>query len=285
LCSGVIERLLIDHTGKLWAATWDGLCGFNSSSQNFTTYKPDPNARGLNYYAIAEDSNGNLWLGSNFGGLQRFDPSTERFTEIYEHDAKDSTSLSNNRVNSVYFDHSGTMWVGTQDGLSKFDAKTRQFRSYYEQDGLAGNVVSCILEDERDNLWMSTNNGLSVLDPSKETFKNYSVADGLSGADLTGWGACFKSPDGEMFFGGFSGAVAFHPDKVVDYAYVPPVVLTDFRLFDRPVAVGTDSPLSKSIGYTSSLTLSHDQNVFSLEFAALSYFNSTTNRTGTSLTV
>ncbi len=278
LCSGIIERLLIDHTGKLWAATWDGLCGFNSSSHDFTTYKQDPNARGLNYYAIAQDRNGTLWLGSNFGGLQRFDPSTERFTEIYEHDAKDSTSLSSNRVNSVYFDHSGTMWVGTQDGLSKFDAKTRQFRSYYEQNGLAGNAVSCILEDERGNLWMSTNNGLSVLDPSKETFKNYSVADGLSGADLTGWGACFKSPDGEMFFGGFSGAVAFHPNKIVDYAYVPPVVLTDFRLFDRSVIVGTDSPLSKSIGYTSSLTLSHDQNVFSLEFAALSYFNSTTNR-------
>jgi len=278
LCSGVIDRLLIDHTGKLWAATWDGLCGFNSSSRKFTTYKPDSNTRGLNYYAIAEDSNGSLWLGSNFGGLQRFDPSTERFTEIYKHDAKDSTSLSNNRVNSVYFDHSGTMWVGTQDGLSKFDAKTRRFRSYYEQDGLAGNVVSGILEDERGNLWMSTNSGLSVLDPSKETFKNYSVADGLSGADLTGWGACFKSPSGEMFFGGFSGAVAFHPDKIVDYAYVPPVVLTDFRLFDRPVTVGPDSPLSKSTAYTSSLTLSHDQNVFSLEFAALSYFNSTTNR-------
>ncbi|WP_187142974.1 two-component regulator propeller domain-containing protein [Terriglobus albidus] len=278
LCSGVTDRLLIDHTGKLWAATWDGLCGFNASSQNFTTYKPTPNTRGLNYFAIAEDRKGDLWLGSNVGGLQRFDPSTKRFTEIYEHDTKDPTSLSNNRVNSVYFDHSGTLWVGTQDGLDKFDAKTRQFRSYYEQDGLSGNVVSCILEDRRGNLWMSTNNGLSVLDPSKETFKNYSAADGLPGPDLTGWGACFKSPGGEMFFGGFSGAVAFHPDQVVDYTYTPPVVLTNFRLFDRPVTTGPDSLLSKSIAYTSSLTLSHDQNVFSLEFAALSYINSATNR-------
>ena len=278
LCSGIIQRLLIDRAGKLWAATWDGLCGFNSSSQNFTTYKLDPNNRGLNYYAIASDSNGSLWLGSNFGGLQRFDPSSDRFTEIYEHDAKDSTSLSDDRVNSVYFDHAGTMWVGTQDGLSKFDAKTRRFRSYYEQDGLAGNVVSCILEDERGKLWMSTNNGLSVLDPSRETFKNYSAADGLSGTDLTGWGACFKSEDGEMFFGGFSGAIAFRPNKVVDYTYKPPVVFTDFRLFDRSVAVGPASTLSKSISYTKSITLSHDQNVFSLEFAALSYFNSATNR-------
>jgi len=125
---------------------------------------------------------------------------------------------------------------------------------------------------------MSTNNGLSVFDPAKQTFKSYSAADGLPGADLGGWGACFKSPSGEMFFGGFSGGVAFHPDKVVDSPYVPPVVLTDFRIFGRPVTVGTGSTLSKSIGYTSAMSLSHDQNIFSLEFSALSYFNSATNR-------
>ena len=95
--------------------------------------------------------------------------------------------------------------------------------------------MSCILEDGRGHLWMSTNNGLSVFDPGKETFKSYSAADGLPGADLSGWGACSESPSGEMFFGGFSGGVAFHPDKVVDNPYVPPVVLTDFRIFDRPV--------------------------------------------------
>jgi PAS domain S-box-containing protein len=115
-------------------------------------------------------------------------------------------------------------------------------------------------------------------DTSKQTFKSYSAADGLPGADLGGWGACFKSPSGEMFFGGFSGGVAFHPDKVVDSPYVPPVVLNDFRLFDRPMTVGADSPLRRSIGYTRALSLSHDQNVFSLEFSALSYFNPATNR-------
>jgi hypothetical protein len=44
------------------------------------------------------------------------------------------------------------------------------------------------------------------------------------------------------------------------------------------VAVGGGSPLSKSIGYTNAIALSHDQNVFSLEFSALSYFNSAANR-------
>ena len=96
---------------------------------------------------------------------------------------------------------------------------------------------------------MGTNQGVSSFDPLTKRFNNYTSADGLPGADLTGWGACFKSADGKMFFGGFSGATAFYPDKVTDSHYVPPVVLTDFRLSGAPVEVGAGSPLEKSITY------------------------------------
>jgi PAS domain S-box-containing protein len=278
LSSDNVAQLLIDHAGGLWVATFDGLDHLDPATSHFTVYKPDPRGPSHIDLAVQEDPQGALWIGTHSSGLQRFDPVTHRFTVSYKHNADDPTSLSNNRVNSVYFDHSATMWVGTQDGLDRFEPKTGGFKTYYEQDGLPGNLVSCILEDERGNLWLSTNNGLSVFDPATQAFKNYFTADGLPGADLSGWGACSKGPSGEMFFGGFDGGVAFHPDKVVDSPYVPPVVLTDFRLFDRPVTVGTGSVLRKSVGYTSALSLSHNQNIFSLEFSALSYFNSPTNR-------
>lgn len=277
LSNNIVDHLLVDHSGTLWATTFDGLDRFDPATSHFTVYKPDKQSGALIDLEIEEDREGALWIGTHSSGLQRFDPSTGQFT-VYQHNPNDPASLSNNRVNSVHFDRSGNIWVGTQDGLDRFDQKTGRFKTYNVQDGLSGNVVSCILEDERGYLWMSTNNGLSQFDPSKQTFRNYSAADGLPGADLTGWGACFKSSSGEMFFGGFSGGIAFHPDKVVDSSFVPPVVLTDFRLFDRTVAVGADSPLKKSIGYTSALSLSHDQNAFSLEFSALSYFNPATNR-------
>ena len=278
LSSDYVTHLLINHAGTLWATTWDGLDRFDPATSHFTAYKLDKQTAAQIDIEVKEDRQGTLWIGTHSAGLERFDPATGRFTAVYKRDANDPTSLSNNRVNSVLFDRSGTMWVGTQDGLGKFDARTGTFKTYYEQDGLSGNAVSCVLEDDSGHLWMSTNNGLSVFDTSKQTFKSYSAADGLPGADLGGWSACFKSRTGEMFFGGFSGGVAFYPDKVVDNPYIPPVVLTDFRLFDRPATVGAHSPLHKSIGYTSALSLSHDQNVFSLEFSALSYFNPATNR-------
>jgi ligand-binding sensor domain-containing protein/signal transduction histidine kinase len=281
LCSGGVQRLLIDHRNTLWAATWDGLCRFHSLTQRFTTYKPDPKTRGLNYYAIAEDPQGNLWLGGNLG-LHRFDPNTEQFT-IYSHKSDDPHSLSDNRVVAIYFDRVGSMWVGTQNGLDKFDPRTSTFEAYNERNGMGGNVVSCILEDQRGLLWMSTNKGVSSFDPRTQKFSNYTVADGLPGPDLTGWGACFKSAAGEMFFGGFSGVTAFFPDQVAaDAAFanasVPPIVLTDFRLFGRPVNLSPGSVLKKAINYTDTITLSHSQNNFSIGFSVLSYFNAATNR-------
>ena len=59
---------------------------------------------------------------------------------------------------------------------------------------------------------------------------------------------------------------------------MPRTVLTDFRLFGNPVPIAPGSPLSRSITYTHAMTLSHSQNVFAIEFSALSYFNATTNR-------
>jgi len=270
-----IQSLMFDHQGALWAATYGGVSRFDPAAGNFVTYTPDKENTVL-FQQIKEDSKGILWLGAQ-SGLYRFDPRTGQFT-LYEHDPDAPSSLSDNRVNSVYFARPGGMWLGTQNGLDKFDPSTGTFKVYLEQDGLAGNVVSCILEDKRGHLWMGTNNGLSSFDPQTQKFQNFSAADGLPGPDLTGWGSCFKSPDGEMFFGGFSGATAFYPSRIVGSSFVPRTVLTDFRLSGNPVPIGSDSPLHKSITYTNTITLSHEQNIFSIEFSALSYFNAATNR-------
>jgi PAS domain S-box-containing protein len=276
LSNDIVTRLLVDHNGAFWVATNDGLNRFDPATGRFTVYKLDEQ-RIVHYLALVEDRQGALWLGTDSSGLQRFDPATGRFT-TYEHDIDRPLTLSDNRVNSVHFDRSGTMWLGTQNGLDKFDSKTGTFTAYTRRDGLPGNAVGCVLEDEQGNLWMSTNNGIVRFDPQSAAVRGYSTAEGLPGPDLTGWGACFKNRSGEMFFGGFNGATVFHPDRVADPSYPPPVVLTDFRLSGSRVDIGSGSPLSKSITYTPQLTLSHEQRVFSLGFSALSYFSPATNR-------
>ena len=45
-------------------------------------------------------------------------------------------------------------------------------------------------------------------------------------------GGCYKSKDGEMFFGGNKGVNAFYPDKIIDNPHIPKIVITDFQLFN-----------------------------------------------------
>ena len=275
LANQPIMRLIFDHIGTLWAATYGSVSHFDSTTGNFIRYTLDKQ-NSVQNQEMKEDSQGTLWLGAR-SGLHRFDPRTRQFT-VYEHDPDDPRSLSDNRVNSVHFDRSGNMWVGTQNGLDQFDPRTGILKAYYQQDGLAGDVVSCILEDKRGLLWMSTNKGLSSFDPQSHSFQNFSPADGLPGPDLTGWGACYQSPSGEMFFGRFSGATAFYPSRIVNNSFVPRTVLTEFRLSGNPVPIGLESPLKRSIVYDDSITLAHELNMFSIEFSALSYFSAESNR-------
>lgn len=270
-----IMKLIFDHAGDLWAAAYGGVGRFNARTGNFITFAPE-HEDSLGYQAIAEDVDGTMWVGAQTG-LHHFDPGTQRFTFL-QHRPDDPRSLSDNRVNAIHIDRSGRMWVGTQNGLDQYDRKSGTFTIYTELDGLAGNVVSCILEDRRGALWMSTNNGVSRLDPTRNRFENYSASDGLPGPDLTGWGACYQSASGEMFFGGFSGATAFYPERIAHSDFVPNVVLTDFRLAGVSLRPGRKPLLGKSITFSNLVEITHTENDFSIEFSALSFFDPETNR-------
>ena len=276
LSNDIVMREFLDHRGTLWVATGDGVNRFDPVTGRFKTYRIDPQ-RSVLCLALAEDREGKIWIGTESSGLRRFDPENGQFI-TYEHNRNLPGTLSDDRVNTVHFDRSGTMWVGTQNGLDKFDPHTGTFTAFTERDGLPGNAVGCVLEDDHGNLWMSTNNGVARFNSGRRAFSSFSTADGLPGPNLTGWGACFQSPSGEMFFGGFNGGASFFPDQVVDSSYAPPIVLTDFRLSGNPVEIGGHSPLQRSISYTSDLILPYQQNVFSITFAALSYTSPSTNR-------
>jgi ligand-binding sensor domain-containing protein/signal transduction histidine kinase len=266
-----ISYLLIDREGILWLGTGDGLNEFDPVTERFVAYRDETAANSAGQmWSMVEDHDGDLWIGSQGSGLMKFDRKTQRLRA-------GAAAVSNPYVSAVYIDRANTLWAGTFNGLNRLDLSTGRATRYAEENGLASTKISCILEDANGDLWLSTNKGISKFDPKAGTSQNFSIADGLSG-DLTGYNACWKSKNGEMFFGGFAGATRFRPEDVSNDSYVPTVALTAFDLFGAPVIVGPGSPLKRMIGFTNELVLTHDQNSFSFQFSALSFRNPSTNR-------
>ncbi|MFN2109349.1 MAG: two-component regulator propeller domain-containing protein [Anaerolineae bacterium] len=268
-----------DHLGELWVGTFGGgLHHFDRNNERFIRYRNDPqdpaSLADNNVTVIYEDAAGVLWVGVT-SGLEAFDRETQQFRH-YRSDPDDLTSLSNPTVASIYEDSAGTLWVGTLGGLNKLDRATGTFTQYREKDGLRNAAVMGILEDDipvaqgGPNLWVSTLGGLYKFNLQTTTFTEYDEGDGLQNEQFS-ISSFTKSWDGAMFFGGKGGFNVFYPEQITLNPYVPPVVLTDFQLFNKPVAVGPESLLPQAISLLDLLHLSYKDSVFSFEFAALSY--------------
>jgi len=280
LSNNSITAILEDRSGTLWIGTWGGgLDALDRETGQFTRYQYDPAVPGssnhLLMHDIYEDRRGFIWLGT-LAGLYRFDPENETFTH-YQHDPSDPKSASKGATSSIYEDRSGRIWVSTEVGLHLFDRAREQFTHYTKQDGLPGSVWGS-LEDDQGNLWLSTVQGLSKFNPESKTFRNYDVSDGLQGNSFSNMETFGKTPNGELFFGGTNGVTAFFPDQIKDNPHIPPVVITDFQLSNKPVSIGADSVLKKPILETNELVLSYQDNFFSFEFAALNYRSPEKNR-------
>ena len=278
LMSDDVLRLYQDRSGTLWIGQFGGVSRFVPATDGFVNYRPDPTHVATLAYsvsAIHQDRSGTLWFGTLGGILIRFDHQTNTFVE-YPPDLHDPRKLQGGSIGAIHEDRAGALWLASQGGLYRYDRHDDIFTRYTESQGLPTNDIVGVLEDAGGRLWVSTKKGISRFDPKRETFRNYDASDGLAGDEFSR--TCHaQAPDGEMFFCG-NGITAFFPEQVRDNPYVPPIVITSFKRFNKPVRIAAGSVLEKAIPYVQSLTLSYKDTVFSFEFAALSYARAQKNR-------
>jgi signal transduction histidine kinase len=268
ICGDCIIALKEDRKGDLWIGTnYSGLDRMDRISGKFIHYryrKDDSNSISSDrVMAILEDHHGYLWVGTLGDGVNRFDRRTGACRRYY-YKKGDSHSLVSNDVTVLYEDSHGVLWVGTLGGISRYNEASNSFTSFTKQDGLVDNNIGTIVSDTKKNLWITTNNGLSKFDPCTGTFRNFEKADGLPTTDFNQESGCLRK-DGCMFFGGDPGIVAFHPDSIHENSFIPPVVITRFKVFEQPM------PIPMNAQGIADVVLSYDQNYFSFEFAALSF--------------
>ncbi|WP_237143976.1 hybrid sensor histidine kinase/response regulator transcription factor [Pontibacter pamirensis] len=278
-----IWELYEDSKGDLWVATLRGGLELFDRQQN--VFRHSRLGEGefpvhCDYLSsIAEDSKGNLWVGGGYG-IDVFNRETGKST-YFSHDPKDPHSLVSNNITYILRDSEQNIWIGTSEGLDLYNEKTNSFRHYTVADGLPSNTIVAIVEDKAKNIWLSTPSGISnmLLDRKNAmvaTFRNFDELDGLQSKAFNE-NAAYVTSKGEIVFGGPNGLNIFLPERIGENSLSPRIVFTDFQLFNKSVeagkAVNGRVLLPKAISETQAVSLKHDENVFSIEFAALNFFH------------
>jgi signal transduction histidine kinase/ligand-binding sensor domain-containing protein/DNA-binding response OmpR family regulator len=288
-----IKSLFADSKNNLWIGYWGSGLGFiNNLDGSTKVWRSElGNPKSLNFqdvWSIKEDGAGRIWIGTPGGGLNLVKDINNDTFEHWVQSKNDTNLISSNSVFTVCvaknynknFDSTLTvLWIGTNNGLNKFSINGTNsdpynfkvdVRAYTIKDGLSDNTVNSIIEDDEGNLWLGTGSGISFFNLEKESFINFNSADGLNGTMMNSE-AAIKLDNGLMIFGSTKGLNVFNPVKIKPSNFKPAIVITDFQIFNKSVSLGENSVLKQNLNYTEKTILTYDQNVFSIEFAALDY--------------
>lgn len=273
------RAILVDKDNDVWMGfSSGGLVYYERNTDRFRYLTPygdetyNNNSFGIHcLFEVPEEDE--IWLGTKEKGLFIYNKLNKEW-EIFTHSNLDSTSLYGNEVWSIHKskNNDNIFWIGTNIGLNRFDRNSNQFKYYNTDNGLPGNIIYGILEDHEGNLWLTTTNSLCKFNPIDENVTVFGEDDGLVLQDFNS-GTYLQSDNGQMLFGGSKGVLYFHPDSVQSKVIFPNVVISELELYNQVVHIGQSVNgrviLDSSLIYKTDLSLSYEENDFSLKFSAL----------------
>lgn len=277
-----------DHHGRIWVATF--VSGINYLSEDKSGKTIFINHRNhLKGYPIdvcykarfiTSDNYGRMWVGTTTGAVT-FNEDFKKPEEIKFHHfcriPNDSKSLSNNDVHWIIATKKKELYLATfGGGLNKLISISEDgsgvFKSYSVLDGLSSDVLLSIREDHKQNLWISTENGVCKFNPTSERFDTYDERS-ISFRVRFSEAASTLTSGGNMLFGSSNGLFIFNPDSIRKSSYVPPIVFSKLMVTNEEVVPGEESILKVDVDDTDELVLSHHENMFTIQYAALDYTN------------
>jgi signal transduction histidine kinase/ligand-binding sensor domain-containing protein/CheY-like chemotaxis protein len=226
--------------------------------------------------AIAEDTHGNMWIGTDGGGLDLARPDGT-VVRVFRHEPGDPGTLPANTVFSLAIDAQGRVWVATDGGgLARIEGSAAapqsiRFQAVSRNQRLASDTFYGVLSDAAGRLWLSSNAGLLRFDPDSGAVKTYHREQGLQGEEFN-FGAYFRLRDGRLCFGGPGGFNIFDPSHLPEDHLPPRVALTRLEVLGVPAPTATPYWLRHRID------LDSHASVISLDFGALDFTSPKRNR-------
>lgn len=284
LSGNEIYSLHEDRQQRIWIATFEGGInylerGTDKEADRFINYrnrlKNYPISQCYRTRFITSDTKGNIWIGSATGLLMckgNFKEPEEIEFQRYCRISGNANSLSNNDVHNIYFTRKGEMYVATFGGglnkLLSLEGAEARFQAYTMKNGLPSDVLLSIEEDPHGNLWCATEKELCKFIPSTDKIINY-PSRAFPLRISFNEGAALRTASDYLMFNTVKGVLYFFPDSIHTSTYVPPIIFTRLQQAEKTVTPEEGGILTTHIDDTNLLTLPHDKNGFSIQFAAL----------------
>jgi ligand-binding sensor domain-containing protein/signal transduction histidine kinase len=249
---GQVVALYQDRSRNLWAGAQNGVIVWSGTNWSALAI---PNAdSALAVHAVVDDSDGNLWIGTEGGGLKRL---RERRWDSFTR----TNGLPSDIVSSLYLDRDGILWVGTTGGLARFSRG--HWTKYSKKEGMITDGVAYIIEDDQGNLWLGSTAGLMCAqkkglneiaagNAKTALFRSFGEAEGLpSGECSFGFqpSAC-RASDGTLWFPTIKGVASLNPASLKLNTNSPPVIIESIVLDDvlqNPETLHAPAPATVTI--------------------------------------
>lgn len=261
-----VWSLFLDSRGIIWAGTLLGLNTFDPETGQFTHYpsklSDTTTISSSVVFQIYEDRQNRLWFLTP-DGLNEFLYEENRFKRF----VPDPNTTSKNFVKEMVEDKNGDFWITSKNVLYKFDGKTFEEAAFMNSLEASPNSI---IVDRQNNLWIGTSNGLMRIEYNSWNTQVFRVGAGLQGQHFKE-GASLIDDTGNLYMGGINGFNFFNPSDINFENPKIDVALTDFYLFHKKVEPGKNHLNLGDINYTNQIELRHNENDFSIDYAAMDH--------------
>lgn len=286
----------------------DGLLKLDTRSNHIERIDLDQD--NVDVSTLYEDTNGKIWIGTEYGVYSYEKGTVHREREINDkiwnisvysilHDRQGKlwlgtygagififdrnlkeiahltvgNGLCSNVINQLCIDSKGGIWIATRSGISyiKNTQKLESLETYTYEQGLEDTYVHALQEDATGNIWLSTDKGISLWNKQKQKFENYDYRDGVPLGSFIDGSSCY-SQDGTLYFGSLNGVCYFNPRDISKEIQVPPVKIIECKGINYQIENQNDETLILS--NDGNIELPYNQNSFRITFMVPDYSQS-----------
>lgn len=272
-----IRGIVEDKKGNFWIITHGkGLDYFNPGEQKFYHYTNANSGLSNDWdFQLLLDSDENLWVASAWG--VSFLKNGEKKFKVYSWAANDTATVSNASINCLFEDSKKRIWIGTIDGLNRYNPQTNNIVRYHSN--FESQNICSIEESRNGNLWISTLVGISEFNPETgKVIHNLNKYDGLP-EEIFNTRASIKNNENVLFFGTYGGLVYFNPEELIFNNQIPDVYFTGFYIDNQKITkFGEGQLLPVNIIDNPKIELNYKQSSIGFEFSSTNYINVEKNR-------